>query len=522
MRFSDHRTIFLQLLVGLLLVAARGAGAQPGEPCAELAQQDFSDVPDAPAQIVRATRAADGDQHETCRVRGYIAPRIEFELLLPVGGWNGKLLHKGCGGFCGSLAHLSACEGPAAQGYACIVSDMGHASTATDAKWGYNDLQAEFDFSFRATYVTTVIGRAITSRYYRSAIKRAYFDGCSTGGRQALMAAQRFPEQFDGIIVGAPAVSESGGGVPGIWAMRTLARAGDPGRSVLSAADVQRLHAAVLARCDQLDGLEDGILNDPRDCRFDPAELSCGAAGPSNCWNAEQVEAARRLYDGPRDSRGRRLAPGGLMPGSESNWVPAYVAKDGALGYFGPFMADLLRYLSFAEDPGPAFTLDQFDFDRDPQRFLSLAQLFYASYNPNLRRARDHGTKIIQYHGWSDQSIWPGISTDYYDLATTSMGGRKATQEFYRLFMVPGMNHCRGGVGATEIDYLTALDSWVEMGEAPASLLGTHRVDGVVKFQRPVFPYPARAKYLSGRDPDAATSFVIEPGTKKRRADPSD
>ena len=444
MRYSVRLAIHAMLCIGAPFYAANGAAAQTVDPCAALARQDFSLVPDAPTQIKQVTSEGNGGTSRSgvCRVRGYVSPRVEFELQLPLHSWNGKLLYKGCGGFCGSLAQAAACAAPVAQGYACIVSDMGHTSTPIDAKWAYNDLQAEFDFAFRATYVTTVIGRAITSRYYGGEIKRAYFDGCSTGGRQALMAAQRFPEQFDGIIVGAPAISESGSGVPGIWAMRSLADSANPGRSVLSAANIQQLHAAVLARCDQLDGLVDGILNDPRDCQFDPAELACGDRSTADCWTAAQVAAARKLYDGPRDSRGRQLAPGGLTRGSEQNWVPAYIASDGAIGFYEPFMADLVRYLSFAEDPGPSFTLEQFDFDRHPPRLLSLAQLFYASYNPNLRRARDHGTKIIHYHGWNDQSIWPGTSTDYYQLVTQSMGGVGATQEFYRLFMVPGMNLC--------------------------------------------------------------------------------
>ncbi|HPF26996.1 MAG TPA: tannase/feruloyl esterase family alpha/beta hydrolase, partial [Steroidobacteraceae bacterium] len=369
---------------------------------------------------------------------------------------------------------------------------------------------AEFDFAFRSTYVTTLIGKAIAGRYFERGVQRTYFDGCSTGGRQALVAAQRFPEQFDGIIVGAPAVSEAGNGIPGIWALRTLASAPSGGPSLLTAANVRQLHGLMMQRCDELDGLADGILNDPRDCRVDPSELACEADAGADCWSAAQVAAARKLYQGAQDSKGRALTPGGLQRGSELNWIPAYVAEDGALGFYGPFMADLVRYLSFAEDPGPAWTLNQFDFDRDPPRFLSLAQLFYVSYNPNLRRARDHGTKIIHYHGWNDQSIIPGTSLDYYELVAQTMGGTTATQDFYRLFMVPGMNHCEGGVGATEIDYLTALEAWVEAGKAPGSLLGTHRADGIAKFQRPVFPYPARARYLRGRDPNAASSFVIE------------
>ncbi len=510
---SGWAVVLLVVLVGAPPTVL--AQASPLDPCARIASQDFSRMPDAPAQVTYAGQVTIGaSEQQACRVRGYVAPRIEFELRLPLAAWNGKLLYRGCGGFCGSLAQATSCDVPVARGYACIVSDMGHTSTPIDAKWAYNDLQAEFDFAFRSTYVTTIIGKAIASRYFDRGVQRTYFDGCSTGGRQALVAAQRFPEQFDGIIVGAPAVSEAGNGLAGIWALRTLASTPSGSPSILSAADVRRLHQWVMQRCDALDGLQDGILNDPRDCQVDPAELACTAAGGAECWNAAQVAAARKLYQGARSTTGQPLTPGGLLRGSELNWIPAYVAENGALGFYGPFMADLVRYLSFAEDPGPAWTLDQFNFDRDPPRFLSLAQLFYVSYNPNLRRARDHGTKIIHYHGWNDQSIIPGTSLDYYQLVSQTMGGLSATQEFYRLFMVPGMNHCEGGVGATEIDYLTALEEWVEAGKAPASLLGSHRVDGAVKFQRPVFPYPARARYLRGREPNAASSFVIELPTR--------
>jgi feruloyl esterase len=503
--------VLLVSLVGTMIAWAPAHADHPD--CIRLLGQDFSATPDAPTHLLSSesyaieTPGPAAKSRDACKVRGYVAPRILFELRLPTADWNGKFLYRGCGGFCGSLRQAQECDAQVARGYACIVSDMGHVSSATDGKWAYNDLQAEFDFAFRATYVTAVIGRTLTTAYYGRAPMRAYFDGCSTGGRQGLSAAQRFPHLFDGIVLGAPAISAAGNGMPGLWTLRALR--GPDGRSRLAPKDVQLLHAAVLTRCDKLDGLADGVLADPRECRFDPEELACRGPGAQDCLTAEQVQAVRAIYDGARDSRGRPLAPG-PMRGSERNWVPAYVAADGGLGYFEGFMSELVRYLSFAEDPGPSFGAQNFDFDRDAPRLLSLAQLFYASFNPNLHRAKQQGTKVIHYHGYDDASVMPQVSLDYYDLVLRTMGGIKATQDFYRLYMVPGLDHCQGGVGATEIDYLAALELWVEQGKAPGALIAKGRETDAAGLRRPVYAYPARAKYLRRRDPYDPSSFVAE------------
>jgi pimeloyl-ACP methyl ester carboxylesterase len=509
MRVPIHGVVAGFLAYALMCNSAAWANAS----CDKLPQVDFARTPDAPTQLLSSEsyQASPKDiglaPRSACRIRGYVAPRVQFEIRMPAENWNGKFLYRGCGGFCGSLRQAAECDAQVARGYACIVSDMGHVSGPTDAKWAFNDLQAEFDFAFRATYVTAVIGRELTTRFYGKPIERAYFDGCSTGGRQGLMAAQRFPDLFDGIIIGAPAVSEAGNGMPGLWTLRALR--GPDGRSILAPQQVQALHTAVLARCDALDGLADGVLADPRECKFDPAEIRCDTETTESCLTTAQVEAVRKIYAGARDSKGRPLAPG-PMRGSERNWVPAYISPDGRLGYFEPFMTDLVRYLSFAEDPGPAAQARDFDFDRDPQRLVSIAQLFYASMNPNLTRARDRGVKIIHYHGYDDASVMPAVSIDYYDLALRTLGGVQSTQQFYRLFMVPGLDHCTGGRGATDIDYLEALESWVEQGVAPAALVAQRREGARLLQERPVFAYPARTRYLRGLDPNKVSAFVAE------------
>jgi Tannase and feruloyl esterase len=453
-----------------------------------------------------------------CEVQAYVAPNIGFELRLPARDWNGKFAQVGCGGFCGGI-FPTACDAVLGRGYACVATDMGHKSTALDAQWAYDNLQAEVDFAYRATHVVTLAGKAITARYFGRGPQRAYFVGCSTGGRQGMVEAQRFPWDYDGIVSGAPVINETGDGMALLWnVVSTHDREGKP---LLSAGDLERVHAAAVAHCDLDDGVRDGLIGDPRRCAFDPGALACAAGATGDCLSAAQAEAVRKVYSGPVDSQRRALYTGGALPGSELNWIGNYVARDGGRSTYHRFMTDLFRYLAFMPDAGPSWTIDQFDWDRDPRR-LDLMESLYSGSNPDLRRFKARGGKLLAYQGWADQSVLPLNVIDYYETAEKTMGGRAATQEFFRLFMIPGMNHCAGGEGAHAVDYLSYLEAWVERGEAPDMMLAAQpKPDAPQRpqygapalapeqaaFTRPLYPYPLQPRYKGRGDTGDAASY---------------
>lgn len=477
--------VHTMLLGAAMTIAAvnplAAAAETDSERCAALKSQNFSGIPEAASQVISTSWSEDG---RYCEARGYVSSNVGFGLRLPAAdAWNERFLFRGCGGFCGAVV-TNRCEEAVNRGYACIVTDMGHTSTALDGKWAYNDREAEIDFAYRSTHVVAVAGKAITKEYYGKGLRYSYYHGCSTGGRQGMVQAQSFPSDFDGIIAGAPVIHETGAGVQLLWSV--LANLDANGNNILNREDLPVLHAGALAQCDTLDGVKDGIIDDPRQCDFDPRSLVCSGGATESCLTAEQADVADKIYGGPVDAEGNSLHLGGLMPGSELNWV-AYVGADGEPAPYYDFMADLFRYMAFSEDPGPSFDPRRFEFTTDLGRFGVMERL-YSGTNPDLRRFQRTGAKLLVYHGWRDQSVIPFFSLDYYDMATRAMGGNRATQEFFRLFMIPGMNHCVGGPGPWEIDYLSAMEAWVERGEAPDSLIGRNTKNGEVVLERPILP----------------------------------
>jgi len=451
--------------------------------CEALVKQDFSQVPEAATHLLSGRWSAPtDDQAGYCEVTGYVAPSVGFGIRLPAkGGWNGRFIYRGCGGFCGGV-WVERCADAVERGYACIASDMGHKSTALDAKWAYHDRQAEIDFAFRATHVTAVAGKAITRRYYDAAPNYAYYQGCSTGGRQGMVAAQSFPEDFDGIIAGAPVINETGAGIQLGW--NVLANLDAAGKPILHPDQLPLIHNAAIAHCDNDDGREDGIIDNPQQCGFDPATLTCGRTDQAACLTPAQVEVVNKIYQGPVDDTGESLHLGGLMRGSELNWA-AYIGTEETPPLYESFMSDLFRYMAYSEDPGPSWQLGSLEFSQDLSAFGVMERL-YTGTNPDLRRFKRRGGKLLVYHGWRDQSVIPFFSLDYHAIATRAMGGKQSTDEFYRLFMIPGMNHCQGGPGPWEIDYLSAIEAWVEKGKAPEKLVGRNTQDGNVIMEREI------------------------------------
>ncbi|WP_373987303.1 tannase/feruloyl esterase family alpha/beta hydrolase [Duganella sp. BuS-21] len=513
-----------RLMIALLLTsgAMAHASAQTGaERCAALPSAQLAMPAEAPTRIIKAELvAAAGTQPALCLVSGVVAPAVNFTLALPLEGWNEKFFQHGCGGSCGT-ARQYYCEQPLSRGYACISTDMGHSGPSREWIWG-RDQQALVDFAFRSTHVTALVGKALVAGFYQDQPKKSYFYGCSTGGRQAMVEAERFPDDFDGIIAGGPIINQTGAAMQLLWT--TLANRDRDNREIVKEADVRRLHAAVLRQCDAKDGLRDGQLADPRSCDFDPAVLQCPAAQADQCLSPDQVAVVRKIYAGPHDSQGKPLYTGGLALGSELNWLGAFVSADGkpSTDLGGEFM----RHIGLAASVGPDWQAKQFDFDRDPQRF-GLVEPYFSGSNPDLRKFKARGGKLIGFQGWNDPQIVPLNFLDFYQTVTRTMGGPQQTRDFFRLFMLPGTNHCTNdGVGADAIDYLDALEQWVEQGKAPEVLIGSHiersapqraaiafplPVGTKIGFTRPHYAYPGVARYKGKGDPNDAASFEAAP-----------
>ena len=502
-------------------------GAVLATECPALAATNFSEIQDAPARVTSAKLVqASGGLPAYCQVQGVVLPNVGFELRLPSSTWNGKFFEAGCGGFCGNIP-IGACDAPLQKGYACIASDMGNKGGRTNGLVFYNNLQAQIDFGFRGAHVTALVGKAITEYYYAKAPSRAYFMGCSSGGQQAFSEAQRFPWDFDGIIAGAPSPTFSGPMMYYEWAGRNLV-------GKVSPADLKFLHEKAVAKCDLGDGLKDGIIGDPLGCKFDPAELRCSSGKKTACLTMQQVEAVKKVYAGPMTSKGEKIYTGGPLVGSELNWygegsaygntsvTGAYADTSGT--FISAWPSEYYRYVGFMPAQGPKGKYPGFDFDRDYKRLGMAEALFGNANNPDLRKFAAAGGKMILYNGLADQSDIPSDAIDYYETAERTMGGRAATEKFFRLFLIPGMNHCWGGDGAFAIDYLSYLEAWVERGQAPDVMIGAHLTGDAstrykfpldptsVKFTRPVYPYPLQARYKGTGDPnDAANFHAVKP-----------
>ena len=435
-----------------------------------------------------------------CRVAGVVAPEIQFELWMPA-QWNRKLLAVGNGGLAGSVNFRQMAE-PLQRGYATGSTDTGHEGAGNDASWALGHMQRVIDFANRAIHAMTEADKAIIEAFYGARPAHSYFSGCSQGGQEALIQAQRHPRDFDGIIAGDPANFWTHNQISHLWTVKAL-----DGDSYIPASKVPVLAEAVNNACDAMDGIKDGILNDPRRCHFNPETLLCKSGDAASCLTAAQVEAVKKLYAGPGTQIYPGLLPGGESgPGGWSQWMSG--PRPGAGGHANlglPFF----KYIVF-EDPNWDFRSFQFEtvagFDSDVQ-FLDdkLAPIFNAT-NPDLTAFRANGGKLIQYHGWSDPDITPLNSIEYYESVGRATPG---APDFYRLFMVPGMQHCQGGPGPSKFDMVSALERWVEHGTAPDQVLASHiTAGGAVDRTRPLCAYPMEAQWKGSGSTDDAQNFV--------------
>ena len=492
------------------------AGIAPAMPCASVTGLDLaSAVPGTPFEFTSATETSADDNTlgdwAACVVKGVIAPQIHFELRLPRTGWQANYLQLGCGGLCGSVNAGSA---PAAAGcvpltngaFAVASSDEGHSQGGGLFS---TDPALRADFGYKSDHLLAQVAKTVIQKYYGQAATHAYFDGCSQGGHQGLTEAQRYPDDFDGIIAGAPANN--------FTALNTFSHAWtaqsvflDGGPATLTTADLTPLHEAVLKGC----GTTDGIVTDPLGCTWDPASITCAAGQTSTasdfCLTADQVTTLRRIYSGPTDEHGELLYPGHQLRGSELNWAGIIVPTT-ATGTTGDmnFVRETIRYQVF-DSPQPALTYKDVTFTSSYyKKIMRPNEGMYDATDPDLTAFKKSGGKLILWHGLGDQHI-PAVGTmAYYKAVQKAMGGRARTEDFARLFLLPGVAHCGGGQGPGTLDALTAMVGWVTEGEAPSSLLTTS-VDssGTVTASRPTYPFPYVAENTTGGPADEADSYT--------------
>jgi Tannase and feruloyl esterase len=439
-----------------------------------------------------------------CRVTATVKPvadsDIRIEVWMPVSGWNGKFLGVGNGGWAGSINYGGLAQG-VAHGFATASTDTGHEGKDSDASFAFGHPEKWIDMGYRAVHEMTAKGKAVAAAFYGKPARVAYWNGCSTGGRQGLMEAQRYPRDYNGIAEGDPANALTHLMFAAIWpaefTLKSPAGYIPPEKYLL-------IHNAALKACDGLDGVTDGIINDPTRCHFDPGTLACKGKETSTCLTATQVESARMIYAGPRNPRtGEQIFPG-FEPGSELSWG----TEAG-----GPQpMAIPISYFRYVLFKNPNWSFRMLNFDSNVKLADRQDGPVMNAINPDLHAFRDHGGKLIMYHGWSDPLIAPLESVDYYKNVVAAMGGLNATQRFARLFMVPGMLHCGGGPGPDSWDKVGVLDEWVDQGKAPDKIIASHTTHGRVDMTRPLCPYPqvARWKRYGGTN-DAANFVCVSP-----------
>ena len=409
-----------------------------------------------------------------CEVRATALPAINIEVRLPLDGWNGKYYQAGCGGFCGILGRADAGGGwvnamrPGLErSYATATSDSGHHGlSVVDAGWAQGNPHAERDWGWRSIGETNRVAQALIGAFYGNASEQAIFQGCSTGGRMAHVAAQRYPEMFDGIISGAPAMDYTGL-VATKMAFLVQANTAPDGSQILGPEEAKLIGDAVYEQCDAVDGAEDGFIADPRACDVDYSSL-----GLTN----QQMDTLMKWREGPRNAAGEQLYPGGIPEGSEPFWWLWLTGNGTGGGKLVPaFVTNFGRYMAFPVDPGPEWTPLDFDMETDPARLSTMAAV-YNGDSPDLSKFRAAGGKMIVWHGWADSIVTPYKTVDWFEKAAEAAGGEDVLKENVALFMVPGVDHCGilpgpDGINAASLDPMTPLEAWLNEGTAPVSIM---------------------------------------------------
>jgi hypothetical protein len=519
----------------VMLIAAAPLLAR-GAPCESLKGLEIpgatidasATVPAGPFKDVSVPWATEEQVPEHCQVKGTMHPTpdsdIKFEVWMPVSNWNGKLHGAGNGGYAGSITYHGGLIEAVRRGYAGVSTDTGHRAGGEDASWAIGHPEKVVDFAHRAIHLMTVNAKAIVKAYYADAPRRSYFSSCSNGGRQGLMLAQRYPDDYDGIVAGAPANDWPGLMLDFIWNEQAMMKPG----ALIPADRAPAIQAEVNSQCDALDGVTDEVIGSPQACRFNPEKLLCSAAESSACLTAPQIAALGAIYQGMHSRDGTVSFPG-FTPGAEVGgwdaWILPPTAGTTAQVRFGTsFMRGMVTGDSNWQ-PG------HFDFDRDARPVIQKFAPTLNATDPDLRRFAAHGGKLILFHGWADPAIPPANTIRYYESIKARMGGSRRAG-FVRLFMVPGMQHCFGGPGPSsfggiasarrppepDADLSAALEQWVEKGIAPETVRAVKPKNalaaifdsskGGVERTGLLCAYPKQAKWNGTGNKDDSASFT--------------
>lgn len=508
-------------LTGLNLQAA------PGGPAIVTSAQ----ILDVPAGgLEHASQSGYGDLnarrpspvHRYCDVTGYVAPQSKFELKLPLpADWNHKFYLNACGGFCGAVVKELPNFG-LERGYASATGNGGHDSMpGFDAVWAADAPELQEDFGWRSNHVVTLIAKAITTHYYGTAIAHSYMAGNSKGGQAVLMEAQRFPEDYDGLMPSAAVYDYTGRNtIASAWFAQGFSDG--LGGSVLNAEVAQAVHKSVVEHCGSQAGVEEGLVTDPISCTWRPELLACHSGNTEpGCLTPRQVAAIERLMSPATNSKGDVLYAYPYIPGTETQWAGwnYYGKPGGSATRVPPRLANMdlpAQFLGYLVDDTVRHNVGAltFDFDRDPAT-LARSRRIYDATSFDLRAFKSRGGKMLMWHGWADGAIVATSSIGYYEGVRKFMGGRDKTEDFFRLFLIPGVHHGGGGPGLSEFDAFSALENWVEKGQAPGKLIAGRVTNGVVERTRPAYPYPVLARYSGKGDPLQADSFApFDPSRK--------
>ncbi|MBM3808836.1 MAG: tannase/feruloyl esterase family alpha/beta hydrolase [Acidimicrobiia bacterium] len=441
-----------------------------------------------------------------CRVEATARPtsdsEIKFEVWIPpVDAWNGKFQGVGNGGYQGSISY-GAMANALRRGYATASTDTGH--TGDDVRFGQGHPEKVIDYGWRAVHLMTEHAKLILRNAQGRFADKSYFVGCSAGGHQAMSLAQRFPNDYDGIIAGAPAhnrIRQTFG-----FAHAWLATHSADGSPILTAATLALVTTAAVAACDANDTLKDGLVEDPRKCAFDATSLVCKpGADESTCLTPAQAAAVNKVHDGAKNPRTGEQIFTGWPKGSEAFGESAGQSwRQYITDQKEPSRVGVFKYWLFND---PNWDVRTLDFDRD-FAYANERLPYMHAVDQNLAPFKRGGGKLIAYAGWMDPVVPPQDTAAYYEGVAKAMGGYAQTRDFFRLFMAPGMGHCSGGPGPNSIDALTALENWVEKGIAPDKLIASHSAGGKVDRTRPLCPYPAVARYTGKGSIDDAANFA--------------
>jgi hypothetical protein len=520
----------LLLILGIMLLGSGWASAaplpavKPVSSCADLAKLDFTGLDGAPARIDAASEVgAAAGKAGYCKVTGYIASDVRFEVRLPLDGWTQRFLMIGCGGYCGFvgvendsvLAQSAGCAPLASGAMVTAATDLGHEKSATffpDGLWARGNPAAIVDFAYAGMHKSTVLAKALIGAFYGQGPKFSYYSGCSDGGREGLHEVQRFPGDFDGAVIGAPVIDEVATNTfYHAWGVRSNSR--PDGSPILTANKMPALIAAVVKAC----GDQQGLIPDPRGCKFDLSTIVCKAGDDDSCLSQAQADVVRKLWDGPVDGQGNRLSVGDMPVGSEAAWAGTMVPKEAGqkmtLDAVGDYQwsYDFPNYMARLGQP-TGITNQNMTFDKAGFDFLQAYSGLYDPTNPDLSAFAKHGGKLIIWQGWSDSGVSPFIALNYVHAVQAAMGADEAGK-FLALYMLPGVYHCNlyGGPTTSQEDFLTPMMSWVEDSKAPDRIVVEYSAskDGKIPAKsRPAYPYPAEVAHAGGGDVNDAASYV--------------